>query len=846
MLSYILINARSLANKVDELALIVSMYKPKFLFITETWLTNKISSKDIYLDGYKILRCDRLSRKGGGVCVYVKDNINTICKSVLEFPSEVEYLSFISYNVNYILLYVPPQISATIKASVLDCLVRYCDEYYCNFPDGHVCILGDFNNHIWRDLCLQLDLSNIVTENTRLNATLDCVLISSLCTNKYTVLIRDPLSSSDHRMVFVYEQTKSEIKHVKKIVYDYRESYMHTFYHVLYNKPWDEFYGYSDANKAAHTLEDNIRDSLSVLPNKVVKLCSNDKPWITSNLKVLINKRWHAYKHRRFNVYHALKVKIKNEITQCKIRWANKIKSDNKSYWTIVKAERGKEDSLSSLSAHFESNVNGANHINTLLASVFQAPVEPIVIPDEPSHYYEPFTHQEVENTFVNLNYRKSYGNCGIPTKLFYMIFRDLVQPFTFLANLCLKQHTFPSVWKTADIVPVPKTSPPDLKKLRPISLLPLLGKVFEKLLLLRLKPLLLRNYDDCQYGFRPKSSTTCAIIKLRDKATRLLELPDVNHVSILSFDLAKAFDTVDHSVLLSKLKPIFTSQNIYLFHLIASFLCDRQQRVKFLSSYSSNLPIQSGVPQGSALSPYLFNFYISDLKSNNNACLVKFADDSTFVVPHIKNTTYDPVAAITSYITNWSQENNIRLNIDKTQIITISKKSNYRHHFPSNTALILGVTFNSKLKWNHHIDRVIKKCASRFYLIRKLRPILSKKELISVYFATIQSVIDYASPAFAFLPQYLEYKLERITKRAHYMICGFSCSQSCLPNPKSRRLILAKKLFTAAENDREHILHHIMPHRLPRSNHLFIEHSHTNRRIHEFIPYMSYQINMP
>ena len=394
-------------------------------------------------------------------------------------------------------------------------------------------------------------------------------------------------------------------------------------------------------------------------------------------------------------------------------------------------------------------------------------------------------------------------------------------------------------------IIPLPKGKEISLNNLRPISLLSSLSKIFEKCLLFYLKKDIYKLYDNNQFGFRPKSSTQCAFIALHSKILKSLDQSPPLHTFVINFDLAKAFDTINHDILISTL----SSCNLPLcfIKLTNSYLRDRSQLVLVDSIYSSKRPIYSGIPQGSVHGPILFCLYIRSLQpSNTMSQYYKFADDTTFVVSvPIKEDYCEIITQEVNHVENWCSINKMRLNNSKTKIMLISSSlrrnqllfSTDLNQFVTENIVFLGYNISNNLNWSLHVKSLIKKISSRLQLIRMLKNSLTKAQLINVYFAYIQSLIDYLFPIVYNLTLKDINTVNSLIKRSHGIICGWTCTQDCLPDFHQRCKILSINLFKKAMNDCDHTLHPLLPHKSIRSNRLIIPYTHSDKHLQSFFP---------
>lgn len=353
----------------------------------------------------------------------------------------------------------------------------------------------------------------------------------------------------------------------------------------------------------------------------------------------------------------------------------------------------------------------------------------------------------EVRDVVAGLRSSGSKDIYGLTTSLLKSIIDTVVSPLTKLINDSISEGVFPSCLKMAIVVPVHKKGDiNDVNNFRPISLLPIFSKVFEKVLMKQVACYFEANglFSEHQYGFRRGLSTTNAILSLVQKITRSFEDGLFYGASFL--DLSKAFDCVSHDILLQKLAVY--GFDFASLQLISSYLDNRKQRVLVDGKVSNDSTVHHGVPQGSILGPILFLVYINDFsKYLNEADTVLFADDTTLGV-----SSFESVRANESRLVHlrdaqeWFQGNRLTLNTDKSVHMTFSLRATTPQSFGvTEHCKFLGVYISSSLTWNRHGSYVSDKIAKNIYLLRNLSNCLTRSNLKPIYFALIHSHLDYA-----------------------------------------------------------------------------------------------------
>lgn len=274
---------------------------------------------------------------------------------------------------------------------------------------------------------------------------------------------------------------------------------------------------------------------MSVIPVSFVRLRPSTKPWITPVLISLINKRWCAYRQGNFILYNHYKAKVKQEIMRSKRIWSERMCSSVKGTWSVVREIRNKNNcnSASQILSLYPDIVEAAESLNSMFSSYFVRSPPPLPIKCEKGPVI--CNRLSVLAMLKRLRTYKAPGSDNIPPILLKMTAEDICLPLSIIFNLSFASACFPSVWKVANICPVPKTMPVNKTQLRPISLLPIVSKLCERAVLQFYRDSFLKCYDDAQFSYRPKSSTVCALLTIQDIALRMLDDSGVVGVRIIA-----------------------------------------------------------------------------------------------------------------------------------------------------------------------------------------------------------------------------------------------------------------------------------------------------------------------
>ncbi|CAB3228852.1 unnamed protein product [Arctia plantaginis] len=543
---------------------------------------------------------------------------------------------------------------------------------------------------------------NLVTRHNK--TCLDHVFLKTKL--KARTIVIDSTVTDHNAVLLTLEKVKIDNAHKTLNKTDYVELENH-----LKNSELSYIYECTDANVALKYFIDIVARAiqLSTSAYSVPHRLKITKPWITPGVLRCMRNRDRMYlKMKKSPNNDAIKITYKRYRNYCsnilkslkrqyERKELNKASTNPKKMWQVIrdvtntnktkvtaspllKINGSIDDSLAEINKFFTTiGQNIANKVSQTYANI--PSTSDITVSDVASDslVFLQTDELEVEQMILDLRTDCATGIDGISAKLIKQFKSIFVPPLTYIFNLCINAGVFPDLFKRALIHPIYKTGDVDrVNNYRPISVLPSLSKILEKIINTRLKKYLEEKdiISINQYGFRSNRSTNDAVHELTENIVQAL---DRRKKSLAIFlDLAKAFDTVSIPKLILKLERIgVRDQQLNLF---ISYLTNRTQCVKIGRYVSRELPIEYGVPQGSILGPTLFLVYINEMckLKLTNGKLLAFADDTTLIfTSQTWEEVYDAAQTGFNRITKWLAENTLAINVDKTKIIRFQIKKN-------------------------------------------------------------------------------------------------------------------------------------------------------------------------
>ena len=692
-------------------------------------------------------------------------------------------------------IYRPPKGDLEVALKYMDkCLKGF------NLSKLEVFIIGDMNvnykNKASADykkvnfFAQSNGLIQVITNTTR-NTDKTNSLLDLIMTNSKYISDSGTLNHyiSDHQPVFVIKKKGRDNR--PKVEFkgrSYRNFDLPVFQEKLIDYDWEEFYRATDPNEAWDCLLTRLMLILDEMCPVRTFLIKNYRPaWITAELIEQIKDRDYFYKKAKssgeeddWNIAKFLRNKTNANIRQAKrdfvLEELDNCQANCKKFWKVIKSvvPNNKGDAKQAIMLKDDGvkvgNKEVAHFVNSYFINVGYVPPEELqgnrkgdvcfsnLKLSEQGGWSPPsFLECELLKVVRDINVSKSSGLHNVSSHAIKEAFRALLPQVTFMMNLSLKTSSFPGAWKEALVIPIPKGGNLTLvKNYRPISLLPLPGKILEKLMHKHLTNYLDEEsiLTDNQHGFRKGHSTIHSIAQL---TTFVNKKADIGVPTLATFvDFRKAFDCVQHEILLRKLSAL--GMHCKVIEWFRSYLTGRSQRVLANNVRSSSQCITQGVPQGSVLGPLFYILYANDIVNTVKYCkLALYADDTVLYTASANpNVAESRMRKDILALTGWCKSNGIKMNTDKTKLMWFGSVKKVKE-LPAvnirvegcpilsvNSYKYLGVTLDGQLNYAKHVGKMVSVASLKLKQFRRMRSFLSTKAAMLVYKSMLLLLLEY------------------------------------------------------------------------------------------------------
>ena len=708
-------NIRCLSAHFDEFEAYLSAesIKPSIIALTETWLRDESNLSQFSLKGYhKLIACNRSNGERGGVGLFLDESFKfkVLLKDTL---SELLVVETFTPLKTYIMVTYRREMKWSKNA--------FCEWLTDELNDKlsgktNIIICGDFN--------------------------------IDLVANKHCYALKDIMLSHNLKLVSPLEVTRHD---------EDSESYLD---HI-----------YSDMKVSKNEVfQSSITDQASEKYIPLKPVLTKKKYWVDNSAKRSINKRNELYKYYKsdssnpstreaFEIQRretkALLRRKKREFIQASFEKAS---GDIKMFHRHLNDIIGKSKEVIQPSLSEASTIDDFNSYFVNVGMNNQRNIEHVEFKMKQSDnqmqsvFLRPTSTVEIQSIIGKLKNKTSSGPFGISNKLLKFCEPVISPILTILINRCMSYGYFPEQLKVAKIVPIYKEGDRDsFSNYRPISLLSPISKIFERIIYSRIYSYIEKFHllNDNQFGFRKKRKTVDALACVMEQIKKAL---NAKHSSCCVFlDVKKAFDTLDHGILLQKLE--FLGFRGPVLDLFTSYLTKRSQYTSIRGVTSQLQLMKCGVPQGSVLGPLLFLLYVNDISENVNSSLTLFADDTNIFEDLIPGS--HKLKDTLMLVDSWMKGNKLKCNLDKSKAVVFGKKpqelSTDLHGVRiENSVKYLGVIIDEDLNFKDHVRRVQKKLLFCNYTVLRSRQFLTRSQLLVYYRTHVKPIIQYGVLVYA------------------------------------------------------------------------------------------------
>ena len=820
------LNINSLRNKIEALKLIITG-NIDILIITETKLDETFPQQQFWIDGYSPpFRVDR-SKNGGGVIIYIREDIpgNELGAHPKPVNFEGIFFEINLKNRKWLVFggYNPDKQTIRTFVNQIGPILDFYMHKYDNFL-----LLGDFNSEMGEnamiDFCETYNLSNLIKEPTCFKNPLKPSSIDVILTNRprsfqNSRTIETGLSDHHKLTITVMRSFYPKQPAIIKSYRDYKNFNLFSFRNDLLKELYNVHKGKVDHD----TFEEIVVTLLNIhAPIKEKYVRANNSPFMNKILSKAIMTRSRLRNRYIKNPTPDNKTKYTKYRNYCTGLFRKQKRSyysdlniksitDNRKFWKTIgplfseKHFSKKKITLVEKEEIISNDLDVAETFNAYFANIVQTlDIEGFVTHDysyqpqldyisniinkfknhpsilkikENVQFNERFCFQPVEETVISdklnsLDKRKPTTHNNIPTRVLVEN-KDIFSPFiTVMYNNSTHCSKFPNSLKLADVTPAHKKHErTKMDNYRPISILPPISKIFEKNMFEQISSYIDKYLSPCLFGFRKGYSTQHCLTVMISKWKEAIDNGSI--AGALLTDLSKAFDCLNHELLIAKLEAYGFDQSSlnYLY----SYLSDRKQRTKINNSLSKWSNIIHGVPQGSILGPLLFNIYINDIFFFVSKCnIANYADDTTpYSIEKTMDSLLNSLELDTEILVKWFRDNYLKLNADKCHLLVSGHSKDIYINVEEEiiecepSVKLLGVTLDSKLNLNEHVSKICKKASQKLHALARISNYICQDKLRMIMKAFIESQFGYCPLVWMFHSRTLNNRINRLHERA-------------------------------------------------------------------------------